>query len=83
MCVKYTNIYGHEVIDFDATEKMARRMTDDSLVRLMRDAEQALECANSIVESGGFSPKQGYYADEIHIYGDELGRRQKERRALG
>ncbi len=63
--IQHTHANGTVVIDFAATEKIARTKTSEALRYAIQDCRKALEANPDGV-------KAGYYADEIHIYGYEL-----------
>ena len=65
-------------IDFEATKKRARKMTDAALLWSANDAAEAAEMAEKL-ERGGcpVSKTGGYYRDEAGVYRTELRRRAK------
>ena len=63
-------------LDFSATARVARRMTDDALAFTVRDCFEAGEAAFALELAGcRVSKSQGYYSDEATVYAAEIARR--------
>ena len=67
---------GTPVIDFAATELVARAKTAATLTFAIKDCHKA-------IDANPHGVKAGYYADEIHIYAGELQRRRGLAAACG
>ena len=59
---------GTPVMDFAATEKIARGKSSEALRYAIKDC-------NAVIAAMPDNVKNGYYADEIHVYAAELQRR--------
>lgn len=63
-----------ESIDWKMEEQRARKMSVEALRWSIRDASEALACAEEM-QRMGFPSNAGKYADQIHTYNRELNRR--------
>lgn len=72
------DLKGQAVIDWTATEKQARAMTDASLLFAIRDCRKA-GVASRHLENAGMrvSKTEGFYLDESYVFHKELTRRRK------
>lgn len=63
-------------LDFEATGRRARYMSDAALLRSANDAAEAAEMARA---GCPVSKTSGYYRDEASVYRAELRRREAKR----
>jgi len=70
-------------LDWKATEKRARSMTDEGLIWSRVDCNEAATAADALERAGcSVSKSGGYYRDEAGVYAAELaGRRAKAARS--
>ena len=65
-------------IDFEATQRRARKMTDAALRYSAQDAWEAAQMAEELERAGcPVSKTGGYYRDEASVYRAELQRRAR------
>ena len=55
-------------LDFAVCKRKARKMTAEALRWSIQDCQEAIQAMPT-------NPKSGAYADEIHVYAAELGKR--------
>jgi hypothetical protein len=63
-----------ETVNWELEAKRARRMSVEALRWSIQDARAALDCAEQM-ERAGYANNAGKYADQIHVYNEELNRR--------
>jgi len=63
-----------ETINWELETRRAKRMSVDALRWSIKDAREALDCAEQM-ERAGYANNAGKYADQIHVYNEELNRR--------
>ena len=63
-------------LNFQETERRARKMTDEALAWSRSDCMEAGRAAFALAEAGCMVSKdQGYYTDEASVYAAEMRRR--------
>ena len=67
----------NETINWKLEEARAKRYSIPELLYAIRDAKEALECAEGL-EKAGMASNAGKYADQISVYSMELKRKKKK-----